>query len=447
MPELKEFVGGSTVYVSSTNAFGTARAVADAMARTGRPVFVVCPIRILTAAAVAFGGFPVLPLASERNAAQASRLQDEAAFWLSSLVPGANPDNVLLQLGKRARRKTPAHRLLASIRANWKRSMPLLPGPAANAAIAKGLSLLRLGTAFPTRHVVAISFPDHRAVLTDERLTVDTVLDSWDHPVRRSAGYLSRYVVAWNAELGHEWVRWQGAKEVLIGYPARLGYALRANPLRRGNEPGLRRLLLPVATSHNVPRWFEDEMVLFEDIVQAAHSAGWTVVIKPKPSTLAGELAHWKGRAGVELGSFSHSANPGSSLDYVLDDDVNRRRLEELASVDLVVSTVTTFGLDAAAAGVPVLQLALENAEAYPGIASAGRNAHLLRYLSSLPEAIRLGANRQANRDGMRASLDGWESTAMNTSKRLHDWLSRDLGGRREDECWDQAVSMMVAET
>jgi hypothetical protein len=149
-------------------------------------------------------------------------------------------------------------------------------------------------------------------------------------------------------------------------------------------------------------------------------------------------------REGVELGSFSRAVSTNRSLDYVLDDETNDLRLRELSSVELVVSTVTTFGLDAAAAGVPVLQLALENAEAYPGISSAARNAHLLRYLSSLPEVIRLGADRGQNRAILHDALQSWYSKAQKTTERLHHWLTQDLAGRAEAACWDDAVRLMV---
>jgi hypothetical protein len=226
--------------------------------------------------------------------------------------------------------------------------------------------------------VVAISFPQEPILLCQRDILADVVVDSWDHPVRRTAGFKTRIAVGWNSAIAEEWRAVQGAADITVGPPVKLRYAYESAPLQPTTS-ATKTLLLPVCTSTAVPPWFSDEVQAIGAIFQAAQHAGWKVILKPKPNTRPDELADLLSKfPAVELASFSLSDGP---LDYRLTGAYNEQRLRELERCSVVLNSVTTFGLDAACAGVPLLQLDLRAMSDLRFLASAARNRHLIRHL------------------------------------------------------------------
>lgn len=144
-----------------------------------------------------------------------------------------------------------------------------------------------------------------------------------------------------------------------------------------------------VGTSSNTdrPDWYRDELELIEALCEATGQAGWSLLIKPKPNGRTGDFDHLAAAyPHVEVGLYRDAP---SALDYYLDDEYNRCRLEELEQCDLVVNCWTTFALDAAAAGKPVLQLDARSVVGWPALKLGLENYHLSNYILSRSNTLR----------------------------------------------------------
>jgi len=417
------------------NALGTARATARALELAGRAVDIAVPRRLRAAVEGQGLGYPIHDTGPEMPGID--RLHDELAFHLSSLTPGANPDNAVLQLGV-GERGGRFRALRTDIRRAWKRNFARLPNPLVNAILRRTVGR-RVPRVFSSEHVVAISFAARPALLCADGLEVDTVLDSWDHPVRKCAGYVTRTVIGWNRELAWEWKDFQGADHIEVGFPIRLGYALRQRVTPVAGARGV--IMYPIATTSHIKEWFIDEMAFLGALADRAAARGWRILVKPKPMSTVAEIPEAiRTHPAVRLGGFEAASG---ALDYVLDDEVNARRLGELAEVEVVLNTVTTFGLDAAAAGVPVLQLDLRSSRAWPSLASAARNRHLQRYLYRGMGCLRPGDTLE-QLDAVLADRAVLLSRAQTTSEQLRRWLVDDVDGLSEDEVMVRAMRRVV---
>ncbi len=328
-------------------------------------------------------------------------------YALSNFDPGANP----------GQRQTFDHRRKSS--ALMRRWVSLLTRRVAPKRLN---SLMRRFGGFrcrplPESRVWVVSFLTEPSLVLGRGQRVVTLMDSWDHPVRRTAGYRTDAVIGWNGPLASDWATIQGSAEVIAGAPLKLRYAAETSPLELHGE---RRFMFAVGTSSHTPVPQDAELKLAELICAAADAADWQVVLKLKPTGGQEDWLEFAERyPNVELTDEVDALGP---MDYFLDDSYNDRRLEQLASVQFVLNTVTTFGLDAACAGVPVLQLHDLDGPGLLGLATAQQNYHIRKYL--------LGAGRHLFRfteqDGV-AALATWlrnpDDRASEYSKELRDWL------------------------
>ena len=360
----------------------------------------------------------VIPRAEFQVPARRSRAINTAVYGLSSLYPGVNPDQ----------RQSFEHRNGAG--ADWRRriiSATKRVDPRHVNRLASACSPL-LGTALKERDIWVISSLHEPSLALAPKARVVTLIDSWDHPVRRTAGYRTDIVVGWNRDLAMDWVQFQGASVALAGAPLKLKYAADVYPQDLSERPVL---MFAVGTSTYSPEWQKGEMRLAELVFQAASDAGWGVVLKLKPT---GGQEEWLA-LGAQYPDVSVSSAPGASgaTDYFLDSEYNLTRLRELSGVRLVVNTVTTFGLDAACAGIPVLQLAGLGGSGLSGLASAQRNYHLQKYLLSEPDAV-----MWVDEDNVRQRLKQWllspDRLAASYSAKLRDWLLPEEGFERAIE-------------
>lgn len=253
-----------------------------------------------------------------------------------------------------------------------------------------------------------------------------SIVESWDHPVRKTAAYRSDVVIAWNPDIGDDWVRIQGADAVFVGGPCKLAYAVEAqrsrDSLARSGRP---RLMYAVGTSSVTPDWYQSEYRLIELVAEAADDAGWDMTLKLKPNGVRSDYVGLADRfSHVRLTDEMSSPNP---MDYHLTDEYNQTRLDELAQADIMLNAVTTFALDAACAGVPVLQLAGFEGDDLAGIRRASRNYHLQKYLLNEP-----GQVMTVDSATMRSQLSAWlrepDSRAIDFSERVRAWLVPDKG-------------------
>jgi hypothetical protein len=279
---------------------------------------------------------------------------------------------------------------------------------------------------FPTQDVVVVSYTKYPHLLCARGVSVTTLMESWDHPTKRPAGYLSKRVIAWNEELGRDWIEFQGGGQFIQGYPVKLEWAIsgsREAAERSHNETRRLTALYACAfTSAGAEGLFREEERLVDDLCRRTAQAGWDIIVKPKPTGPPGDFEDVVCRhSNASLGSGCD--NVAGVRDYYLDDTYNRVRQSELDRADLVISAATTFGLDAACAGLPVLQLDLRSNSTYDEIAVASHYHHLDHYLLR-DAAIVFDAGRADWQDRLVEHLRSWPiPTADHYTERMRDWV------------------------
>ncbi len=341
-------------------------------------------------------------------------LHRRAAESLSRLQPGLNPD----QRPNWSHRSMPARRALRLTRRMLSRFDANTVNRWLSTSAAKASSVF-------TEDVVFVVTTSTRPWLhaAGNKPTI-SVTESWDHPVRRTAGYRTNVVLGWNRDIGDDWVQFQGADASFVAGPWKLAYAIDAFPLSTTSADSDRpRLLYAVGTSSATPQWFNAEYRLIELVADAACDAGWDVTLKLKPNGKRSDYADIAERYdNVRLTDEKSSPNP---MDYHLGDAYNQQRLRDLADADLVINAVTTFALDAACAGVPVLQLAEFAGDELSGIRSASRNFHLQKYLLNDPLQV-----FSVDSSTFRMDLSEWlrdpDRRAANYTARVREWLVPD---------------------
>ncbi len=317
--------------------------------------------------------------------------------------------------------------------------LPRASGPVVNAIIS-WVSRLGARNPFPTTVVLTASFSGIPHLLGSRGIQVVTLVESWDHAMKAPVGYRSEIVFTWNEDLCNDWRLTQGDSDVRIGYPFKLAYAV--SPGRggcgAGAMAGARTALYAMTTSANtVSRaWFEDELELVSDVAAGCAKAGWKLVVKPKPNGQPGELETVARSANVRIAQYGRGAGGN---DYYLDNQYNRERIAELDRADVVIAAGTTFALDAALAGKPVLQLDIREDSRYPSLRMACRNYHLERYLLSNDKPV-LRASRQQPLSG---ALLEWllkpDGRAAEFANELRQWMESERGAE------EAAVAISVA--
>jgi hypothetical protein len=348
-----------------------------------------------------------------------------ATFALSNFDPGANPG----QRQDFAHRSATGARLRSGILAVTRRLSPSRLNAVAG-------SIGGIGTrALPERDLWIVSFLTEPSLALRSGQRVITLIDSWDHPVRRTAGYPTDTVVGWNMDLALDWKDIQGARSAIAGAPLKLRYAADSYPLAPCTD---KRLMFAVGTSSHTPGWQDAELRLAELVCRAAEKAGWEVLLKLKPTGGQQDWFEFARRwPNVEM---THERDAPTPMDYFLDDEYNETRLGELRRVRAVVNTVTTFGLDASCAGVPVLQLAGLRGAGLSGLASAQENFHIQKYLLRDRSNVLV-----VDEDDGESTLAAWlmdpDDRAHRYAENLRSWLVPESGF---DDAIDRAVGRVL---
>lgn len=230
--------------------------------------------------------------------------------------------------------------------------------------------------ALPSRRVLAITRSDVRHILCAPDLDVVSLMESWDHPPKAPMGYQSDTAFVWNYAMENDWREFQGDSDVRIGYPFKLHYALEFQTV----SSRINGVVLYPATfcERSDPLFFRAELALLEFISAATKRAGVYLIVKPKPNGLPGEFDELiQHHPEVEIAPYKQS---DGATGYFLDEAYNQERLELLERCDLVINLGTTFAIDAAVAGVPVIQLKLDDQTLFPELSQANRWVHLERH-------------------------------------------------------------------
>ena len=385
----------------------TARHYATSLIDAGRTVRVYCLGPFADSARELMpAGTEVVERSAIAISARLSRVAAQAVYLFADFDPGLNI----------TQRQRFEHR--SALGAGMRRTaLRLARRVSAKRMNSLSRALLGRGTpVIPESHIWVVSFLTEPLMAMNQDAQVCTILDSWDHPVRKPAGYRSDVVIGWNRDLAEDWVEFQGADRAISAAPVKLRYAAEAWPLETSSAP---RLMYAVGTSSHTPEWERAELALVELICEAARSASWDVMLKLKPTGGQEAWQQFPGRfAHVTVTEETDALNP---MHYFLDDAYNAKRLEQLGQVQLVLNAVTTFGLDAACAGVPVLQLAGLTGDGLAGLRAAQRNYHLVKYLLSDADVFQVDEGEFAGK------LSHWlmapDRCAVDYSRRLRSWL------------------------
>ncbi len=339
--------------------------------------------------------------------------------WLQQRLSGKNRLSAALLIGlSKLGPKWPSNEINRNL-TRWTR--PFLPNP------------------FPTSRLVYVTHTAKPYLLCARGLKVYTIMESWDHPRKFPIGHSSEKVFVWNEPLLQDWQESQGDSNIILGYPIKLNYAITAKALKKTEllDPRNNRFMYPTSfgfmSDHGL---LVEELRLIEELCRATEHTGHKLLLKPKPNDIPGKLDQFLRFPHVEIGYYQN--NEGGS-NYGLSENYNERRLRELDQSDLVINLGTTFAIDAAAFGLPVIQLRLACPRQYPLLSSLSTFPHLSRHLLSREECIFTITDSSSVADQLSFLREPAEylNVAKEFSLRLREWII-------PDESLEDAVKRVV---
>ncbi len=233
----------------------------------------------------------------------------------------------------------------------------------------------------PTEKIIAVTIPVSPYLLCGKEQKVYSIMESWDHPAKWPLGYVSKKVFLWNKNLGNDWAFCQADTDIDYAYPIKLLYAIKAENKGESSE---NIMMYPAITSKcSDSDRYEEEIRFMEMLVSV--EGGQKLLIKPKPNTVIGDLDYFTKYDNVVIGSYQE--NNGRSS-YGLSDEYNNKRIEELSRCTSVLNLGTTFAFDAAAFGLPVIQLKFNCPKQFPIFSNFETFPHLHNHLFNRQELI-----------------------------------------------------------
>jgi hypothetical protein len=187
--------------------------------------------------------------------------------------------------------------------------------------------------------------------------------------------------VVWNRSLAEDWRLFHGDDRVEVGYPVKLNYVVEQRLLRGEglveNPGGM--VMYPASSSSNAfyshGRVYQEELEIIRQVCEGTSNWGVPLLIKPKPNGRKGEFDRFlKKYSHVRIGQHIEEDR---ATDYRLDSSYNQQRLHELSQCQLVLNAHTTFALDSAAYGLPVMQFAVRDPERFPVFSTAMKRHHV----------------------------------------------------------------------
>lgn len=286
---------------------------------------------------------------------------------------------------------------------------------------------------FRTQKVISQSRTLVPELLCARGLKIQTIVESWDHPGKYPAGFVTDNAFTWNRTLGEDWLFYQGDHRFTVSYPMKHRYVVEHAQSTGGNA-GIRGTGGKYHVIMYAPAWtgqssnkaiFKEELDQIEELCEVTKRHNMRLFIKPKPQGntrdfdfLAAKHSH------VSVGSYKQSGTRPE--DYYLDSEYNKTRIEELKCCDLMINGGTTFGIDAAIFGLPVLQLDFSQSTRYPVTAKAFRSYHLQKYFLMDPSiTLKIGKD-----DSLFEKVDSYlkapDRREIKFSKRLREWIWTD---------------------
>lgn len=305
--------------------------------------------------------------------------------------------------------------------------MPKVPNNKINFFLQKATGVF-LRNPFPTNKILVGSLNGIPELLCAKGQEVYTIMESWDHLFKKPNGYVSERVYTWNQSLSDDWKAFQYDNHCIPLYPLKLRFAIQEILEKelwkksRGNRHRPMCVYAVNSTKRSTNMlWRSLDELIITDLIMATYKAKWDLFIKPRPQGEKGEFDHFlKGNSHVEIGCYLDVFGRDFA-NYFLDDNYNMRRFQEIIEADLVINAFTTFGLDAAVAGIPVLQLDLRDAIGYEDSSRVFGNQHVQKYLLGQPYAFKISGAGFLNQ--ITNYLRAPTGIAEHFSEYLRNWL------------------------
>ena len=286
---------------------------------------------------------------------------------------------------------------------------------------------------FPTQKIMVGSLNASAELLIAKSQKVVTIMESWDHPVKHPNGYRSHSIYTWNNSLSKDWINNQYENNCFDFYPLKLRFPLEHGIQNRKLTKNGKKVLMYAISStarFSINVMTSLDLRIIEELIVATKKAGWTLRLKPRPNGTLGEFDHYAEYEHVEVMAINeHVANPAN---YYLDDEYNKKRFSDLNDVCVVVNSFSTFGLDAACYGVPVIQLDLRENEHFGDSYMVFDNYHLKTHVLGRKNTFNVRQGKLE--DAMYEALSNSLHFAKEYSDEIYKWLThgRDLGAALE---------------
>jgi hypothetical protein len=242
---------------------------------------------------------------------------------------------------------------------------------------------------FATQKVLVTTLNSYAFLLNNKDLEVYTVMESWDHAMKTPNSYLSKKVFLWNNDLQNDWTTYQKDNYTYNIYPLKLRFAKNNKfEKRKVKDKVVYAVAFTSLYSNPVAETMEKKVI--KDLCEVTKLLNLDFLIKPRPISSAHEFKPF-------LDSYDHVAlgyyNPPEKNPsfYSLNDDYNKKRFNEIKDALFTINCFTTFALDSALIGIPVLQLDLRNI--YPDTSFFYDNHHIKKYFISSSNILKIENN------------------------------------------------------
>jgi len=303
------------------------------------------------------------------------------------------------------------------------------------------ISGVGLKNPFPTETIIVGSLNASAELLGATNQEIITVMESWDHAVKEPNGYCSSVFLGWNNDLCNDWKRTQGDLNCKIFHPLKLRYAKEVFVGTGKDEVKNKfRVMYPVASTQkfSIKVLVDIERKLIKELIEITYQLGWELYIKPRPNGMENEFSYADEYEHVEVGDVSHGDIKDPANYYYSSED-NLNRFKPLVNIDLVINAFTTFGLDAAVAGLPVLQLDLREAVGFEVSEMVYNNYHIKQYLISSKNIIK--PVDQNLSECMQSQKSDFFEIATAYSQELNSWLyTHENSMKAIDECFKEIL-------
>ena len=250
--------------------------------------------------------------------------------------------------------------------------------------VLSGVGRILFMNQFPTQKVFHVTKARIPHLFCARGLKIYTLVGSWDHAKKiDAAGHQSDCVFVWNKELAEDWRKTQGDKNIHLCFPVPFRYLIGDKPKPIGEltlSKPLTAMYPMTSASGDGKGRFEEECKLVEALASACKRANVALIVKPKPYAAKGELDFLKTFDNIEIGAFNDSFR---KEDLILTDYYNDKRRTELSKCDIAFNVGTTFVMEAALYGTPIVQLKICGKSTFPALRKLQEIHHIEKYLLS----------------------------------------------------------------